>query len=120
MGDVKTIIQKWVAILIMLILFLGQYAATGFLATSYAIDLLATQSENVQFRAYFKNGQEELTEIQKSIDSKNLKLNIAVAVKNQGYFNGQISLANAGFKLDETVTNNYINKIENNIIYLIN
>lgn len=118
MGDVKTIIQKWIAILIILVLFMGQYAITGFLATSYAIDLLATQSENVQFRAYFKNGQEELTEIQKSIDSKDLKLNIAVAVKNQGYFNGQISLANAGFKLDEATTNNYISKIENNVIYL--
>ena len=49
MGDVKTIIQKWIAILIILVLFMGQYAITGFLATSYAIDLLATQSENVQF-----------------------------------------------------------------------
>ena len=118
MGDVKTIIQKWIAILIILVIFLGQYAITGYLATSYAIDLLATQSENVQFRAYFKNGEEELTEIERSIDAKDLKLKIDVAVKNEGYFNGQISLANAGFKFDEVTDNNYISKIENNIIYL--
>lgn len=118
MVDVKVIIQKLVAILVILVLFMGQYAITGFLATSYAIDLIATQSNNVQFRAYFKNGEEELTEIQSSIDAKDLKLKIDVAVKNEGYFNGQISLADAGFKLDEATANNYINKVENNIIYL--
>jgi len=118
MVDVKVIIQKLVAILVILVLFMGQYAITGFLATSYAIDLIATQSNNVQFRAYFKNGEEELTEIQSSIDAKDLKLKIDVAVKNEGYFNGQISLADAGFKLDEATANSYINKIENNIIYL--
>ena len=75
MGNVKVFIQKWVAISILLVIILGQYAITGYLATSYAIDLLATQSENVQFRAYFKNGEEEITEVQSSIDAKNLKLN---------------------------------------------
>ena len=118
MGDLKIIFQKWVAILIVLVLFMGQYAITGFLATSYAIDLLATQSENVQFRAYFKNGEEELTDIESSIDAKDLKLKIDVAVKNQGYFNGKISLANAGFELDQATANSYIKKVENNIIYL--
>lgn len=118
MGNVKVFIQKWVAISILLVIILGQYAITGYLATSYAIDLLATQSENVQFRAYFKNGEEEITEVQSSIDAKNLKLKIDVAVKNEGYFNGQISLANAGFVLDEATANNYINKVENNVIYL--
>ena len=118
MGDVKIIIQKWIAIMVILVLFIGQYAVTGFLATSYAIDLITTQSNNVQFRAYFKNGEEELTEIQSSIDSKDLKLKIDVAVKNEGYFNGQISLANAGFELDKATANNYINKLENNTIYL--
>ena len=118
MGKVKAIIQKWVAVSIVLVVFIGQYAVTGFLATSYAIDLLATQSENVQFRAYFKNGEEELTEISKNIDAKDLKLKIDVAVKNQGYFNGQISLANAGFNIKESSENTYINKIENDTIYL--
>ena len=118
MENVKTFMQKWIAIMTILVMVLGQYAITGFLATSYAIDLLATQSENVQFRAYFKNGDEELTEIQSSIDSNNLKLKIDVAVKNQGYFNGQISFVNAGFILSENTTNTYINRIENNIIYL--
>ena len=118
MVNLKAIIQKWVAILIILVLFMGQYAITGFLATSYAIDLITTQSNNVQFRAYFKNGEEELTEIQSSIDAKDLRLKIDVAVKNEGYFNGQISFENAGFILNEATANNYINKIENNIIYL--
>ena len=111
MGNVKVLIQKWVAVITMIVIFLGQYAITGYLATSYAIDLLATQSNNVQFRAYFKNGEEELTEIERSIDSHDLKLKIDVAVKTEGYFNGQISFQNAGFKLTEATANNYIREI---------
>ena len=118
MGNVKVLIQKWLAVITMLVIILGQYAITGYLATSYAIDLLATQSNNVQFRAYFKNGEEELTEIESSIDSNNLKLKIDVAVKTEGYFNGKISFQNAGFKLTEAVTNNYIREVRDNIIYL--
>lgn len=118
MGNVKVLIQKWVAVITMIVIFLGQYAITGYLATSYAIDLLATQSNNVQFRAYFKNGEEELTEIERSIDSHDLKLKIDVAVKTEGYFNGQISFQNAGFKLTEATANNYIREIRDNVIYL--
>ena len=118
MGNVKVFIQKWVAIMIILVILLGQYAITGFLATSYAIDLLTTQSDNVQFRAYFKNGEEELTDIEKSIDAKDIKLKIDVAVKNEGYFNGKISLQDAGFKLGQATANDYIKEIKDNEIIL--
>jgi len=118
MGNVKVFIQNWVAIMIILVILLGQYAITGFLATSYAIDLLATQSDNVQFRAYFKNGEEELTDIEKSIDAKDIKLKIDVAVKNEGYFNGKISLQDAGFKLGQATANDYIKEIKDNEIIL--
>ena len=118
MENVKVIIQKVVAILTVFIIIMTQYVITGLIETTYAIDLLATQSSNVQFRAYFKNGEEEITEIESSIAEKNLKLKIDIAVKNEGYFNGQISLENAGFKLTQATANDYINKLENNVIYL--
>ena len=117
MEKLKTIIKKMVATLTAFIIIMTQYVITGLIETSYAIDLLATQSDNVQFRAYFMNGEEELTEIESSINAKDLKLKIDVAVKNEGYFNGQISFENTGFKLKQA-TNSYINKIENNMIYL--
>lgn len=118
MENVKVIIQKVVAILTVIIIIMTQYVITGLIEATYAIDLLATQSTNVQFRAYFKNGEEEITEIESSIAAKDLKLKIDVAVKNQGYFNGQISLENAGFKLTQATANDYISKVENNVIYL--
>ena len=115
MENLKVIIKKIVAILTAFIIIMSQYVITGLIETTYAIDLLATQSDNVQFRAYFMNGEEELTEIESSIDAKALKLKIDVAVKNEGYFNGQISLENAGFKLTQVTENSYINKLENNL-----
>ena len=118
MERVKTIMKKVIAVLVTFVIIMSQYVITGLIEVSYAIDLLATQNNNVQFRAYFKNGEEELTEIEKSIDAKDVKLKIDVAVKTQGYFNGQISFENAGFKITQTTENNYINKVENGVIYL--
>ena len=118
MENVKVIIQKVIAILTAFIIIMSQYVVTGLIETTYAIDLLATQSDNVQFRAYFKNGEEELTEIEREITAKDIKLKIDVAVKNEGYFNGQISLENAGFRLTQATENNYIREVKDNIIYL--
>ena len=118
MENVKAIIKKTIAILTVFILILTQYVITGLIEATYAIDLLATQNANVQFGAYFKNGEEETTEIERSIDAKDIKLKIDVAVKEQGYFNGKISLENAGFKIKGATENSYINKVENNVVYL--
>ena len=54
----------------------------------------------------------------KEITAKDIKLKIDVAVKNEGYFNGQISLENAGFRLTQATENNYIREVKDNIIYL--
>ena len=118
MENVKAIIKKTIAILTVFILILTQYVITGLIEATYAIDLLATQNANVQFGAYFKNGEEETTEIERSIDAKDIKLKIDVAVKEQGYFNGNISLENAGFRIKGATENSYINKVENNVVYL--
>ena len=118
MENVKAIIKKTIAILTVFILILTQYVITGLIEATYAIDLLATQNANVQFGAYFKNGEEETTEIERSIDAKDIKLKIDVAVKEQGYFSGNISLENAGFKIKGATENSYINKVENNVVYL--
>ena len=119
MEKLKTIIKKSVSIITIFIMIMTQYAITGLIETTYAIDLNATNHDNVQFIAYFKNGQYETNEIESDINSKDLKLRIDVAVKNQGYLeNGQISLENAGFIFKQATSYNYINSIENNVINL--
>ena len=85
---------------------------------SYAIDDISTNVKNIEFGAYFKdaNGQ-KVTQLQPSNTETNLVLE--VAVKQEGYFNGQINLGEANFKLKEIVGNSpFVNKIEGNTITL--
>ena len=119
MENMKQVIQKVIASLIIFAMIMVQYAIVGFTAITYAIDMLSTQSENVQFKAYFVENDKETATIERSIENKDLKLNIDVSVKNEGYFNGTISLENAGFRIkDESIINNNVKEIKNNVIYL--
>lgn len=118
MKELTIIIQKVIASILVFVMTMAQCAILGFSAVSYAVDMLATNSNNVEFKAYFKAENEETTTVDSNINSNDLKLQIDVAVKNEGYFNGQISLENAGFKFKEDSANEYIKKVENGIIYL--
>ena len=119
MENMKQVIQKVISSLIIFTMIMVQYAIVGFTAITYAIDMLSTQSENVQFKAYFVENDKETATIERSIENKDLKLNIDVSVKNEGYFNGTISLENAGFRIkDESIINNNVKEIKDNVIYL--
>ena len=111
------ILQKVIAMAIIFALIMAEYAIIGITAISYAIDMIATNNDNVEFVAYFKNENEEVTEIESKIDEEK-KLNIDVTVRNEGYFKGQISLQDAGFRIKEVLPNEGIEKFENGIIYL--
>ena len=85
---------------------------------SYAIDDISTNVKNIEFGAYFKdaNGQ-NVTHLQAT--GKEASLLLHVAVKQEGYFNGQIELGDANFKLKEVVGNSpFVNKLEGNTITL--
>ena len=118
MENMKQVIQKVIASLIIFAMIMVQYAIVGFTAITYAIDLISTQDGNIQFKTYFVENEREVATIEKSIDAKDLKLNIDVSVKNEGYLNGNISLENAGFKLKEDYKSDYIKEVKDNIIYL--
>ena len=112
------IIQKIVASMLVFVMIVAHSAIVGITAITYAIDMIATNSDNVEFKAYFKSNGEETSQVESGIDDSELKLNIDVAVRNEGYLNGQISLVDSGFKLKGDYVSDYIEKIENNIIYL--
>ena len=118
MENVKQVVQKTIALLIIITMIIVQYAIVGFTAITYAIDFVSTDNDNVQFKAYFVEQENETAIIERSIDSKDLKLNIDVSVKNEGYFNGNISLENAGFKLKDVFKSDYIREVKDNVIYL--
>lgn len=78
-----------------------------------------TSHKNIEFMAYLKNEKgQEITEADIHLNSQNIKLYFKISVKRQGYFNGSISLEKANFKFNESILNENINRIEENIVYL--
>ena len=115
----KSIIQKATAILIIFNLLIVNFAIVGQNAVSYAIDIVKTNSNNVEFSAYFVDDKsEQVSSIEKPINAEDLKLYVEVSVKNEGYFNGQITLEESNFKLKEEFTDANISKIEGNTVTL--
>ncbi len=110
----KRIIQKLTAILLVFVITIANFAIVGKTAISYAIDAVKTNNNNVEFVAYFENGQgEKVTSIDSQIGAEDLKLKVDVTVNNSGlggYFDGEISLSDANFKFkDEKPLNVYVN-----------
>lgn len=89
---------------------------------SYAAEVITakedTSHRNITFTANLKNGSEESPEIKAKMDSQDLLLQIRITVKQEGYFNGNITLKNSNFKLKNDILSEGINKIEDNTIYL--
>ncbi len=76
------------------------YVGVGFV--SLAAENISTNHRNIEYTAELK--------------SESL-LTLTITVKNEGYFNGEITLENSNFKLKKS-TSEYVNKIEGNKITL--
>ena len=115
----KRIIQKVVAIFIIMMMTLSDFAIVGINAISYAIDMVATNSDNVEFSAYFINAnKDKVTDIESNIDAKDLKMYVEIAVKQEGYLNGQITLENSSFNLKNESSSEFVKQIEGNTVTL--
>ena len=93
----NSILNKIVTMIIVITMTIGNFVPIGEYMMSYAIDMESV-GENVQMAAYFIEGEEEKTKIEKEID-KTANLKIDIAVKNEGYFEGKISLKDSNFKI---------------------
>lgn len=115
----KRIIQKVVAIFIIMMMTLSDFAIVGMSAISYAMDMVATNSDNVEFSAYFMNeNKDKVTSTESIINAQDLKMYVEIAVKKEGYFNGQITLENSNFNLKKDILSDSINQIEGNTVTL--
>ena len=107
-----------VILVMILTMTMTNFIFVGSNLISYAADEVTTNHQNVEFKAYFKNKEgKEVTTLEKVIKEEETFLYLRVNVKKEGYFNGEISLENSNFTLKES-DSNYVNKIENNTIYL--
>ena len=119
----NSFIKKFIAAILVMTLTMVDFALLGVETISLATDAVsagtATNNRNVTFDSYFKDNEGAIVPNKEvSIDSNDVKLFIQVAVKNEGYFNGSISLDKSNFKLKDEIKNNIINKIEENTITL--
>lgn len=115
----KRIIQKILAILIIISMTMANLTMVGMNLVSYAADFIEINNSNVRFNAYFKDGSQSQLTTQK-LDEKDLKLAIELGVSNDGYFtDGKIQLDdNANFKFKTDIKDEHISKIEDKTIYL--
>lgn len=101
----KNKIFKMSIILVMILtMTMTNFIFVGASLISYATDDISTNHKNVEFEAYFKEGEKDV-------------LYLRVNVNKEGYFNGNIQLVDSNFKLKES-NSEYVNKIENNTITL--
>lgn len=118
MKQLKQISNALVATLTIIILTIIDFAIIATNVVSYAIGVIKTNSENVEFLTYFINEEGEKVEsIEAEIESM-YELYIEIAIKNEGYFNGQISLEDENFKFINNTDNEHINEISENTITL--
>ena len=79
---------------------------------SYATEAISadksTNHKNVEFMAYFKDEKgNKITDVKTYTDSNDLKIYFQISVKQEGYFNGNIALGNANFKLKTDILSEY-------------
>ena len=108
-------------ILLIITMTMANFILLGFSVVSYAVDALGeenTSHKNVTFSANLKNGEDESPDLKAKMDSSELNLHMKISVKQEGYFNGKITLKNSNFKLKTDILSEGITRIENNVIYL--
>ena len=119
----KRIIKAMLATLLIITLTMANFILLGVNVVTYAVDNLteekATNHKNVEFMAYLKNEKgEKLSSQEVKMNATDLKMYLKVAVKQEGYFNGQVTINNSNFKIQESNEQNQdITKIEGNTIY---
>lgn len=109
-----------VSIVLMLIVTLSMYnfIFLGANLMSYALDDVSTSHKNIEFSAYFKNeAGEKINTLERTNDTKEISLYLSISVKNEGFFNGKIELANSNFEIKGSESE-YVNKISDNKVYL--
>lgn len=115
----RKVINKIIAIFMILFLNMTDFMFVGQSIVSYALDAVNTNNTNVDFSAYFLNDSGiKVKQLQENINAENLKLYVDVSVKNEGYFNGTISIENSNFKLKQENKDENVSEISENTVKL--
>ena len=118
----KRLFKVLVAFVLIMTMTMSNFLLVGISAVSAVEQIVQeknTNNKNVEFMAYFKDdeGNNVSSYSSKSTDSET-KLYLSVSVKQEGYFNGAISLKDSNFKFKTDVKNEKISEITENKISL--
>ena len=85
MNVTKKLLGKVCAIIVIVALTISDFLFVGTEFASYAIDMVKTNSSNVDFSAYFINSNgEKVEKLEKNIDMEEEYLYVDISVKNEG------------------------------------
>ena len=119
MLKMKGKINAIIAIETIIVMTLYYFIFVGMTAITYAIDIIKTNNENIEFTAYFINQNgEKVDSIEDNIDKENEYLYVDVSVKNEGFFNGSIELKDNNFSIKNEKLSDQITDISNNVVTL--
>ena len=102
-------------ILLIMAMTLTNFIFVGSSIISYAASALETNNKNIEFDAYFTNSNNEKISSINMENEEDIYLNMQINVKQEGYFNGKVTIEDSNFSLKAT-DSSYINKIEGNTI----
>ena len=116
------VLKCMVAILLIIVLTMADVIFLGKNLMTYALENVdnATNHSNVKFAAYFKDGEEEVTQSEYEMSSTEIKLYLKVEVKNDGYLeNAKITLRDSNFKIKQRENiSEYVSEVKENTITL--
>ncbi len=114
----KGIFKISVVILLIMTLTMTNFIFLGSSLISYAADATSTNNKNIEFEAYFKDDDgQATTTLERTADMQEISLYLAVNVKTEGFFVGQIALSNSNFNIVSSESE-YVSSISDNIVYL--
>jgi len=115
----KKMVKKLLVLLMLITILATDFFVLGSNLITYATQInSSTNNANIEFSAYFKNGNQRIDSIEKSIKSEDLKLYAEIKVKNEGYFNGTIEILDSNFNLKNDILSSAIASIDGNKINL--
>lgn len=114
------VLKSAIIILLLVVITMADFMLVGKELITYALKNMenSTNHENVEFAVYFKTEEGEKSNVDYEMNSDEMKLYIKVAVENEGYFDGVITLEDSNFKFKKEKTSEYIKEIEKNKIVL--
>ena len=98
------VVKAALVIILIIAITVADFIWVGMNLVTYALENInnSTSNSNVKFGAYFKNEQElEVSQINSEMNNGQMKLYMEIAVENEGYFDGVVTLGNSNFKLKQ-------------------